>query len=298
MTGTGTGLRHAWPALRWGERTVTVLSDGLIRLDGGAMFGVVPRILWEKKMPPDDRNRITMAMNCLLVEGPEGKTVIETGTGPKEDARFLAMYGIEQEGGLAARLTQAGTPPESVDHVVLTHLHFDHAGGATKWSDEEAVAAFPNARYYMHGGEYADATSPGERGSASYFDRNYVPLAEAGVVSWIGDGDRPLPGIEIMETPGHTRHHVSVLVDDGSGRKIIFLGDLVPTTAHLPWPWVMAYDLFPVTTIETKKRVLGRAHEEEWLCAFVHDAERPLAYLAADAKGRLRVDGERDPWSA
>lgn len=261
------------------------------------MFGVVPRVLWEKKMPPDDRNRITMAMNSLLVEGPEGRIVVETGTGAKEDARFLSMYGIERDGGLETRLAEAGASPETIDHVVLTHLHFDHAGGATTLADGAVVPTFPGATYHVHRGEYEDALADGERNRASYFDRNYVPLVDAGLVRWMADGESPVPGIEIVETPGHTAHHVSVLVDDGAGRKIAFLGDLVPTTAHLPWPWIMAYDLYPMTTIETKKTVLRRAHEEGWLCAFVHDLERPLAYLAVDDRGRIEVDGERDPWS-
>ena len=289
----------AWPRVPWGERTVTVLSDGILHLDGGAMFGVVPRVVWEKRVVPDPLNRIRMGMNCLLVEGPEGRTVIETGVGGKDDARFHAQYGIEREGGLPERLREAGAPPETIDRVVLTHLHFDHAGGATARDlDGAVVPTFPNAIYYIHSEEYRAATNPDERSAASYLEGNFVPLVEAGVVEWVGDGDRAGPGIEILETPGHTAHHVSVAVDDGGGRRLVFLGDLVPTTAHLPWPWIMAYDLYPMTTLATKKRVLARAHEEDWLCAFVHDADRPLAYLAPDPRGRFLVDPERDPWSA
>lgn len=289
----------ALPSLRWGKRTITVLSDGLIHLDGGAMFGVVPRVLWEKRMPPDDANRIRMGLNSLLVEGPEGRTVIETGVGGKDDEKFRSMYAIERDGGLPARLRSAGVPPEGVDHVFLTHLHFDHAGGATAWAEDgtTAVPAFPNAAYYIHGGEYEAATGHDERSAASYFARNFTPLAEAGVVTWVADGESPVPGIEILETPGHTAHHVSVAVDDGAGRRLVFLGDLFPTTAHLPLLWIMAYDLFPLTSLATRKRVLGRARDEDWLCAFVHDADRPLAYLAWDERGRARVDQERDPWT-
>jgi glyoxylase-like metal-dependent hydrolase (beta-lactamase superfamily II) len=287
-------------SLRWGERTVTVLSDGIIRLDGGAMFGVVPKVVWQKRVPADENNRIRMGMNALLVEGPEGRTVIETGVGGKDDARFHAMYGIERDGGLPERLREAGVLPEGVDRVILTHLHFDHAGGATTWDEggATAVPTFPNATYHVHAGEFEAATKPDERSAGSYFARNFVPLADAGVMEWVEDGDRVGPGIEILETPGHTAHHVSVAVDDGTGRRLVFLGDLVPTTAHLPWPWIMAYDLYPMTTLATKKRVLARAHDEDWLCAFVHDADSPLAYLALDARGRFLVDRERDPWSA
>lgn len=290
---------RAWPPLHWGERTVTVLSDGLQRLDGGAMFGVVPRVLWEKKLPADEQNRIRLGMNCLLVEGSEGRTVIETGAGGKDDAKFRDIYGIERDGGLPARLAEAGVPPETIDRVVVTHLHFDHAGGATAWAEEgrTAVPTFPHATYYVHRGEYEAALHPNERNEASYLKRNFAPLAEAGIVEWVEDGDAVAPGIAVRATPGHTEHHVSVTVDDGQGRKIVFLGDLVPTRHHLPNPWIMAYDLFPVTTLETKQRLLPEIHANGWLCAFVHDADHPLAYLARDDRGRFRRDPERDPWS-
>lgn len=290
--------RFSWPSLPWGERTITVLSDGLQRLDGGAMFGVVPRVLWEKKLPPDDRNRIRLGMNCLLVEGPEGRTVVEVGSGGKDDEKFRDIYGIERDGGLPRRLAERGAPPESVDRVVLTHLHFDHAGGSTRWAEDgvTAIPAFPNATYFIHRGEFDEAMRPNARNAASYLERNFVPLAEGGQVRWIAGGER-LDGLRIFETPGHTRHHVSIGIDDGDGRLVVFLGDLVPTTHHLPDPWIMAYDLYPVTTLETKRRFLAEIHDAGWLCAFVHDADRPLAWLARDARGRHRRDEERDPWS-
>ena len=290
----------AWPPLAWGERTVTVLSDGLQRLDGGAMFGVVPRALWEKKLPPDERNRIRLGMNCLLVEGPEGRTVVETGSGGKDDAKFRDIYGIERHGGLPARLVEAGAAPETIDRVVVTHLHFDHAGGTTTWADdgETAVPAFPNARYHIGWEEFDTAMHPNERNAASYLKRNFAPLGDAGVVEWVEGGHEVAPGISVISTPGHTLGHLSVTIDDGAGRKIVFLGDLVPTAHHLPTPWIMAYDLYPVTTLETKSRLLPEIHEAGWLCAFVHDADRPLAYLAAGERpGRYHADPERDPWA-
>ncbi|HET6362363.1 MAG TPA: MBL fold metallo-hydrolase [Gemmatimonadota bacterium] len=289
--------RFEWPTLLWGERTITVLSDGLQRLDGGAMFGVVPRVLWEKKLPPDERNRIRLGMNCLLVDGPDGRTVIEVGSGDKDDAKFQDIYGLERDGGLPRRLADRGAPPETVDRVVLTHLHFDHAGGATKWADDgrTAVPTFPNATYFIHRGEFEDARNPNARNAASYLKRNYAPLEEAGRVRWVADGDR-IDGIRIFETPGHTRHHVSVGVDDGEGRLVVFLGDLVPTTHHLPDPWIMSYDLYPVTTLETKQRFLAEIHDAGWLCAFVHDADYPLSWLKRDGRGRHMRDEERDPW--
>ena len=289
--------RFSWPPLSWGERTITVLSDGLQRLDGGAMFGVVPRVLWEKKLPPDDRNRIRLGMNCLLVEGPEGRTVVEVGSGGKDDEKFRDIYGIERDGGLPQRLVEHGAPPVSVDRVVLTHLHFDHAGGATTWAEDGVTPTptFPNATYWIHRGEFDDAMRPNARNAASYLERNFAPLAQQGRVRWVGEGER-LDGIRIFETPGHTRHHLSIGIDDGDGRLVVFLGDLVPTTHHLPDPWIMAYDLYPVTTLETKRLFLSAIHDAGWLCAFVHDADHPLAWLARDARGRHRRDEERDPW--
>jgi glyoxylase-like metal-dependent hydrolase (beta-lactamase superfamily II) len=289
--------RFEWPTLLWGERTITVLSDGLQRLDGGAMFGVVPRVLWEKKLPPDERNRIRLGMNCLLIEGPEGRTVVEVGSGGKDDAKFQDIYGIERDGGLPKRLADRGAPPETVDRVFLTHLHFDHAGGATTWAEDgrTAVPTFPNATYFIHRGEFEDAMNPNARNAASYLRRNYAPLDESGRVRWVADGDR-IDGVRIFETPGHTRHHVSVGVDDGEGRLVVFLGDLVPTTHHLPDPWIMSYDLYPVTTLETKQRFLTKIHDEGWLCAFVHDADHPLSWLERDGRGRHVRDEERDPW--
>lgn len=295
--------RFAWPPLAWGERTVTVVSDGLQRLDGGAMFGVVPRVLWEKKLPPDDRNRIRLGMNCLLIEGPEGRTIVETGAGGKDDARFQDIYGLEREGGLTARLEGLGVDPGTIDRVVLTHLHFDHAGGATRWASgsgegsADTVPTFPRARVHVHPGELDAARNPNERNAASYPPRNIDPLLAADVLEWMEDGTGITPGIRVLETPGHTRYHCSIAVDDGTGRELVFLGDLVPTTHHLPAPWIMAYDLYPLTTLETKQRLLPRIHDGDGLCAFVHDPDHPLAYLRRDERGRYLRDAERDPWS-
>lgn len=287
----------AWPPLRWGGRTVTVLSDGLMRLDGGAMFGVVPKSLWEKKLAADDRNRIRLAMNSLLVEGPEGRTVIEVGSGGKEDEKFADMYGLERNSGLPSRLAGVGVPLETIDRVILTHLHFDHAGGATRREGDRIVPTFPNAIYHIHPGEYEEAIGCHARNQASYNEHDFVPLVEAGRVEWMEDGTVIADAITVIETPGHTEHHCSIAVDDGAGRRVVFLGDLVPTTHHLPYPWIMAYDLYPVTTLETKQRLLPRAVEEGWLCAFVHDADLPLCYLTLDDRGRARPDPRRDPWS-
>lgn len=297
MSNVGTARTLAWPALSWGERTVTVLSDGLMRLDGGAMFGVVPKVLWEKKLPADPRNRIRLGMNSLLVEGAEGRTVIEVGAGGKEDERFADMYGLERNGGLPARLEEAGAPVGTIDRVILTHLHFDHAGGATRREDDRIVPTFPNATYHLHRGEYEEAIGSHARNQASYLQHDFVPLVESGRVEWMEDGARIAGAFDVLVTPGHTENHCSIAVDDGAGRRIVFLGDLVPTTHHLPYPWIMAYDLYPVTTLETKQRLLPRAVEEDWLCAFVHDADAPLTYLVLDDRGRARPDPDRDPWS-
>ena len=170
-------------------------------------------------------------------------------------------------------------------------------GMTQEFRHKTAVPTFPNATYHVSRAEYETAMNPNERTAASYFARNFQPLEAAGVLEWAEDGSEVAPGIRVFATPGHTLHHLAVSVDDGAGRRIVFLGDLVPTAHHLPNPWVMAYDLFPLTTLETKQRLLPELHDQECLCAFVHDAERPLAYLAAtDRPGRFRADPERDPW--
>ena len=272
-----------------GRLTIHAIQAGGQRLDGGAMFGVVPKPLWERRIKADERNRIQLGMRCLLVEHPTGPVLIDTGAGNKEDAKFLDIYGIENAGrdgrtALEDGLRQLGVEPEDIVTVINTHLHFDHAGGNTYTDADGAIRlTCPNARHVVQKGEFRYATHANERTAASYFARNYVPIQDAGQLDMV-DGEREvMPGIRVLPTPGHTPHHQSVLIDGGD-EKAIYFGDLVPTQWHLPLPWIMGYDVEPLVTLETKRTILGRAVAEEWLAIFEHDA--------ATAWGRVKYDGK------
>ena len=272
-----------------GRLRVHALQAGGQRLDGGAMFGVVPKPLWERRIAADERNRIALGMRCLLVEHEAGLVLIDTGAGNKENEKFHQIYGLENEGpggrsALEAGIVEAGFSIDDVTMVINTHLHFDHAGGNTYFAgDERARISFPNARYLVQRGEYHYATHTNERTAASYFERNYVPLLEAGVLDLI-DGEREiLPGIRVLGTPGHTPHHQSVLLD-GGGERALYLGDLVPTHAHLPLAWIMGYDVEPLVTLESKRTLLARAAAERWLLIFEHDASVAWGGVAHDGK--------------
>jgi glyoxylase-like metal-dependent hydrolase (beta-lactamase superfamily II) len=272
-----------------GRWQVHAILAGLQRLDGGAMFGVVPKPLWERRIQPDARNRIPLAMRCLLIEHDVGPILIDTGAGNKEDAKFRDIYGVDNSGAdgrtrLEDGLRELGIRPQDVTVVINTHLHFDHAGGNT-WRDAAGVVrpTFPNARYVVQGGEYDYATHTNERTAASYFPHNFVPIAELGMFE-LADGDGPVvEGISLVRTPGHTPHHQGVLLESG-GERAFYLADLAPTTAHLPLPWIMGYDVEPLVTLETKRRILRRALEEDWLVVFEHDPVTPWGRVAFDGK--------------
>jgi glyoxylase-like metal-dependent hydrolase (beta-lactamase superfamily II) len=265
-----------------GDFRIHVLEAGLQRLDGGAMFGVVPKPLWERRIPADERNRIPLAMRCLLVETPDALVLIDNGAGNKDGAKFRDIYGLENAGSptqLEDALRAAGFSPDAVDVVVDTHLHFDHAGGNTFVDGDGVVQlSFPRARYYVQRGEWEYAHLDNERIRASYLPANYEPVMAAGRLELV-EGERELvPGITVLPTPGHTPHHQSVLVRS-RGEVALFLADLVPTSAHLPLPWIMGYDVEPLVTYETKRRVLGRARDGGWLLVFEHDPVVPWGVL-------------------
>jgi glyoxylase-like metal-dependent hydrolase (beta-lactamase superfamily II) len=267
---------------------LSTLSDGRFRLDGGAMFGVVPRLLWERSDPPDSENRILLGLNCLLVEGSGFKLLIDTGVGDKEDARFFAQFPLEREADLFAGLAARELTPAAITHVVNTHLHFDHCGGNTRLDAAgKAVPGFPNARYIVQRGEWEDAVRPHVLSRASYLARNFLPVAEAGLLDLVEGELELLPGVHLLPTPGHTAHHQSVLLDLPGGRRLFYAADLIPTSSHLPLAWIMSYDLFPLVTLETKQRLLARQREEDWLLYFEHERGAPCGRLAwtAGAKG-------------
>ena len=272
-----------------GDLTCWSLDAGLQRLDGGAMFGVVPKPLWEKRIPPDARNRIPLAMRCLLVEHPDGLVLVDTGAGNKESEKFVDIYGLENKGepgptALEDAIREAGHRPEDVKWVLNTHLHFDHAGGNTVRRPDGSIGlSFPNATYVVQRGELEFASSPNERIRASYLPPNYQPVAEAGRFLLVVDEVDVLPGITVLPTPGHVPCHQSILVQSG-GESLLYLADLVPTSAHLPGPWIMGYDLEPLVTLETKKRVLTRAAQEGWQLFFEHDPVVGRGKVGVDPK--------------
>ena len=263
---------------QFGQWTVHAIQAGGQKLDGGAMFGVVPKPLWQKRIVPDERNRIQLGMRCLLIEHDIGPVLIDTGAGNKETGKFYEIYGVENRGergptALEDGLLEAGIRPEDVVLVINTHLHFDHAGGNLVLDPSGALRpAFVNARYVVQSGEYQFATHTNERTAGSYFAHNFVPLAETNRFDFI-DGDREIvSGIHSLHTPGHTPWHQSLLLESG-GERALYLGDLIPTTAHVPLPWIMGYDVEPLVTLETKRRILARARSEDWILVFEHDAK-------------------------
>jgi glyoxylase-like metal-dependent hydrolase (beta-lactamase superfamily II) len=266
--------------VKFGDISVRLLGDGTFRLDGGAMFGVIPRPLWEKKSPPDDHNRILLAMNIVLIRAAGKQILVETGGGEKWDAKRNAIYAFETEHRLPQRLAAAGVTAESIDIVVNTHLHFDHCGGNTKLVDGTPKPAFPNARYIVQRGEFEHAKSPTDRDRASYLPENFLPIEESGQWQFL-DGDAEIvPGVEAIVMPGHTRHMQCIKIS-GGGQTAFFLADLVPTTAHLGYPWIMGFDLYPLTTLENKKKWLPRVAREGWTALFAHDPHTPAAKLVA-----------------
>jgi glyoxylase-like metal-dependent hydrolase (beta-lactamase superfamily II) len=272
------------------------LEGGLQRLDGGAMFGVVPRPLWQTRAAPDARHRIPLAMRCLLVEHPDGLVLIDTALGNKEDRKFLDIYGVENGGlegatQLEDALASAGYLPKDVRWVVNTHLHFDHAGGNTT-IDPELVQdprrhvrpTFPEATYVVQRGELEFARHTNERTRASYLPPNFEPIAAADRWRLVDGEAEILPGITVRPTPGHVPFHQAVILRD-AGETAAFMADLIPTAAHLPLPWIMGYDLEPLRTLESKRSFLSEALAGGWRLVFEHDPAIASGFLVPEGKG-------------
>jgi len=277
---------------RIGDLTVHALQAGLQQLDGGAMFGVVPKTLWSRRIAADDRNRIPLGMRCLLVEHPDGLVLVDTGVGDKESAKFHEIYGVENAPlgstgptQLESALAEAGFSASDVRLVVNTHLHFDHAGGNTRLGTAgAAVPSFPDARYVVRRGEWDWAQRANERTSASYFPHNYEPLAASGQLELVDADVELLPGLSLRHTPGHTPHHQSVILES-AGQRLLYLADVCPTASHVPLPWIMGYDVEPLVTLESKRRLWADAIREGWTVMFEHDAEVAWATILPDGKG-------------
>ena len=271
---------------RWKAHAI---QAGGQKLDGGAMFGVVPKPLWERRIPPDERNRIQLGMRCLLIEHESGLVLIDSGAGNKENEKFHDIYGVENRGSsgltqLEDGLEQLGVRPADISVAVCTHLHFDHAGGSTtRNADGNVVPTFPKARYVVQAGEYDYATHTNERTGASYFPHNFVPVLERGQFDFVSGEQEIVKGISAVPTPGHVPFHQGVRIES-DGEVAFYVADLVPTTSHLPLPWIMGYDVEPLVTLETKRRILTRAADEGWLLVFEHDAKTPWTRIQHDGK--------------
>src|SRR3954447_9105904 len=274
--------------MRFGDLELVPLFDGRFRLDGGAMFGVVPKPLWERRAPADERNRIRLAMRPLLVRS-ERTLIVDAGIGDKMDAKAIEIYAIDRSLSLSDSLRREGLTDADVDIVLASHLHFDHAGGFTRRDAQGAlVPVFPRARYVARAAEYDDATHPHERNRASYLSENFVPLKDAGVLDLHQDDFEVMPGVRVVRTGGHTMHHQIVYVES-EGRTAVFAADLIPTTAHVDSAWVMGYDLYPMDTFTFKQTVIREAIEREYLIFFEHDPDVAAGYIR-EAGGRRFVE--------
>ena len=274
--------------MRLGDFQIDWLSDGQFWLDGGAMFGVIPRALWGKVVVPDEKNRILLGLNCLLIRTGSKNILVDTGCGDKYSEKQIHIYGIEHTSSLDVGLARLEMSPSEIDLVINTHLHFDHCGGNTRLEDGMVVPGFPNATYLINAQEYEDANHANERTQASYFHHNWTSLEERGQIRLV-DGDlEVVEGVTIVHTPGHTLGHQSVRISS-EGRTLFYFGDLCPTAAHVPLPWIMSYDLYPLTTLETRKRIYADAVREGWLVLFEHDPVQVAGYLKEE-DGRYLTD--------
>ena len=274
--------------MRFGSLEIVSLYDGHFRLDGGAMFGVVPKPLWERRAPADDRNRIRLSMRPLLIRG-DRTMIVDAGVGEKLDAKSVEIYAIDRTPTLSQSLAQHGLSEGDVDVVLASHLHFDHAGGFTRRDGSgRLVPAFPRARYVVRTAEYEDATHPNERNRASYLAENYVPLHEAGVLDLMDGDGSVMPGVRVVRTGGHTMHHQVVYVES-AGLTAVFAADLIPTTAHIDNAWVMGYDLYPMETLAFKRAFIREAIDREFLIFFEHDPEVAAGFIR-EANGRRHVE--------
>jgi glyoxylase-like metal-dependent hydrolase (beta-lactamase superfamily II) len=269
--------------LTLGDFELTAVSDGTYLLDGGAFFGVVPKSMWERKVSADENNMVTTGLNSVVVRTGQQTILIETGMGNKLSEKMVKIY--SQPAGLLESLNAAGISPEDIDIVINTHLHFDHCGWNTVRKGDQIVATFPKAKYYVQEGEWQHAHQI-ERDAVSYLTENYDPLVESGQMKLLRGDHEIVPGISVQVFPGHTRDMQAVVLTSG-GKRACYISDLIPTAAHLELNWVMAFDLYPLQTIESRKRYYAQAIPEKWLTMFTHDPNVPWAHVEKDEKGKM-----------
>ncbi|MBY0550246.1 MAG: MBL fold metallo-hydrolase [Candidatus Obscuribacterales bacterium] len=264
--------------MKFGEFTLHIIRECTFKLDGGAMFGVVPKTLWGKTSQCDEQNRVPLACNLLFIETPNANVLIETGMGPRWTERERQRYEVKPLLDYDNFLASIGKCNNDVDAVVISHLHFDHAGGAVAFRENKLVPAFPRARYYVQRGEWEFAHNANARAKGSYRHEDFAPLMEYGVLELIDGDTQIVPGVQVRVTGGHTSHHQVVVFESGD-RKGVYFADIIPTKNHLSPPWVMGYDHYPLTSCDIKSEYLATAAEENWLVVFDHEVEVPWGHV-------------------
>lgn len=269
---------------RLGNCQLFFLHDGAFSIDCGALFGIVPKMIWEKVVQADEMNRCEISINPLLVKTPEHYVLIDPGLGDKYSEKQRFIYNIKKDKTIIDSLKEIDLTPEDIDIVIATHAHFDHIGAGTKTNTSgQIVPTFPIARYYFQRGEWEDATNPDERTKATYFKENLLPLQENGQVELIDGDSQILPHIRVEKTGGHTKHHQMVIIES-EGKTAVYPGDILPSTFHLPIPYVMALDLYPVEVMEAKRKLYQRAIEGNWLVIIDHGEQVRAGYIRFDGK--------------
>ncbi len=275
--------------LKLGDFELSIFSDGTYPLDGGAFFGVVPKVVWSRKMAADEKNYCTAGLNSLLIRTGKQTALVETGMGNKLSERMIKFY--RQPARLLANLAAGGISVMDVDIVINTHLHFDHCGWNTvRGENGKVVPTFPRAKYFAPEGEWQYARKPSERDAISYIPENYASLVASGQMTLLKGGEEIVPGISVKTFPGHTASMMGIIVQS-HGKTACYISDLIPTTAHIDLTWGMAFDLYPLQTIESKKQYYVQAIPEKWLTVFTHDPTTPWAYVERDESGKMMARG-------
>jgi glyoxylase-like metal-dependent hydrolase (beta-lactamase superfamily II) len=272
--------------LTLGDFELTAVSDGTYRLDGGAFFGVVPKVMWGEKVKADAENYVPVGLNSVVVQTGRHTVLIETGIGNKLPERLIKIFG--QPAKLLDNLAAAGIAPEDIDIVINTHLHFDHCGWNTMQQGSKVVPTFPQAKYYAPEGEWQHGRLQLERDAISYISENYDPLIKSGQMELLQGDQEIVPGVSVKVFPGHTQHMQAVMIESG-GQTACYISDLIPTSAHIDLTWVMAFDVLPLQTIESRKRYYAQAIPQKWLTMLTHDPNMPWAYVEQDERGKMQV---------
>ncbi len=274
--------------MKLGKYKLKIITSGYFGLDGGAMFGVIPKPLWQKTNPADEINRIKLSTRHLILESDGKKIIIDTGMGNKMDEKFRQIYNVDESHSMDIGLSKIGLKRDDITDVFLTHLHFDHTGGSTIIENGKVVPAFPNAKYYVQKKQYDWAINPSDKDKASYIKDNFVPLLDEGVLIFTSGDEQFDDEIQFIETTGHTFGQQMVKISDSSN-TILFCADLIPTVSHIPLPYIMGYDLQPMETLKEKTNILPLAAEENWKLFFGHDPEIAFCTVKNMEKG-IRAD--------